>query len=137
MTTENQAMRPPGPDEYFEYYGKYVQQVPSGNILERMEAQIVELRAFLDNVSEADAMVCHPPYTWTVKQVVGHLIDVERIFGDRLHRFAFGDMQALPGMEQDAYVANADFETPTLKSLLHLLLLCGLANLLLLRRVYL
>ena len=58
---------------------------------------------FLDGVTESEASVCHPPYTWTIKQVVGHLTDSERVFGYRALRFARGDATPLPGFDENAY----------------------------------
>lgn len=127
--------RPPQPDEYFEYYSKYIDRVPAGDIRELMEQQIDELRGLLGGVPEADASMPHPPYTWTLKQVLGHLIDAERIFAERLHHFAMGDLQPLPGMNQEDYVARADYASPSLGALLEELLLLRRANALLLRRL--
>jgi DinB superfamily len=125
----------PTTDEYFEYYATYINQVPDGDILQLAERQVSEMREFLGGISEAESMVVHPPYTWTIKQVVGHMIDAERIFADRLHRISSGDPQPQPGMDQDPYVANHDYEEPTLQVLLEELLLCRQANLLLIRRL--
>lgn len=135
MLSEIEPTRPPTADEYFEYYGTYVRLVPAGDLLGAAESQIGELREFFRTVSEQDASRLHPPYTWTIKQVVGHLIDAERIFGNRLHRFSSGDLQPLPGMDQNPYVANHDYTSPALQSLVEELLCCRQANLLLLRRI--
>ena len=59
--------------------------------------------AFLKGVAESEASVCHSPYTWTIKQVVGHLTDAERVFGYRALRFARGDSTPLPGFDENAY----------------------------------
>lgn len=135
MTTLAPALRRPNADEYYSYYETYVRLVGETDLLQQAADQIGELTELFAGVSEADAMVVHPPYTWTIKQVVGHLIDAERIFSDRLHRFASGDLQELPGMEQDPYVANQDYQTPALRALLEELLLCRRANLLLMKRL--
>jgi hypothetical protein len=127
--------KPPGADEYFEYYANYISQVPEGNLVSIAEAQIAELRDFFREVSEAQSMVLHEPYTWTFKQVVGHLIDSDRVFADRMHRFASTDFQPLNDMDQDIYVENHDYVTPTIESLVEELLLCRQANVLLLRRL--
>jgi hypothetical protein len=126
---------PPNSDEYFEYYHSYVSQVPEGNLITLAEAQIAEIEAFFRNVAEEQAVVLHAPYTWTIKQVVGHLIDTDRVFADRLHRFAAEDFQPLNGMEQNLYVESLDYQTPTLASLVEELLHCRKANVLLLRRL--
>lgn len=133
MLTET-AMRPPHPDEYFEYYRGYIQLVPAGGLWDLLAQQVDEVPALFAGVSDSAASVPHPPYTWTLKQVVGHLIDAERIFANRLHRFAAGDFQALPGMEQDPYIAHQDFESPPLIDLIDELVHCRQANLLLIRR---
>lgn len=109
--------------------------MPDGDYYSLLEGQITELRSVLGNVNELDAMKLHPPYTWTLKQVTGHLIDGERIFADRLHRFASGDFQQLPGMDQDPYIANHDYVNPTLTALLEELIHLRQANVLFLRRI--
>ncbi|MBC7966717.1 MAG: DinB family protein [Fuerstia sp.] len=133
--TQQSTIRRPSPDEYFEFYRKYVDQVPDGDLLTQMDAHVPELRSFFSNVAESDAVICHAPYTWTIKQVVGHMIDSERVFAERLHRFASGDLQPVPGIDQDIYVAGNDYETPALQSLVEELLLCRQANVLLVRRI--
>ncbi|MBL8891786.1 MAG: DinB family protein [Planctomycetaceae bacterium] len=134
MSTENH-LRVPEPDESFEYYHNYIRHVPPGNVLDLAKQQIEELRAVFRRASETEATKLHPPYTWTLKQVVGHLIDAERIFADRLHRFAAADLQPIPGMDQNDYVNNFDYDSPSLAILVDELVLCRQANLLLLYRL--
>jgi hypothetical protein len=107
----------PGKDEYAEFYGVYIGKVPDGDIVEQFKSQIGEFRSVLDGIDEPSAGVLHEPYTWTIKQVVGHLIDAERVFGYRAHRFACGDVRPILGMEQNPWVDNMDYETPTLAEL--------------------
>jgi hypothetical protein len=107
----------PDKTEYFAYYDDYIQHVPEGDLLENASAQVVELRDFFAAVHESQSNVLHAPYTWTIKQVVGHMIDTERIFANRFHRFACGDFQPESGMDQDIYVANCDYASPTLATL--------------------
>ncbi len=66
---------------------------------------------------------------------MGHLIDVERIFADRIHRFGMGDFQALTGMDQDLYVANGDYVSPALVDLIEEFAHCRKGSLALLRRL--
>lgn len=107
----------PQASEYAKYYGAYIGLVPDGDIVIQLDNQIDEFRGVLDKIPAADANVLHAPYTWTIKQVVGHLVDVERVFGYRALRFASNDMRPIVGMEQDDWVANTDYETPTLVAL--------------------
>ena len=125
----------PTDSEYADYYGGYIGQVPGYQCAALLESQVTELKKFFESVSEADATIVHPPYRWTIKQVVGHMIDAERIFADRLHRFSSGDPQSQPGMDQDLYVTNHDYESPTLAVLVEEFLYCRRANLLLIQRL--
>jgi hypothetical protein len=97
----------PAPSEYAPYYAGYVNAVPDGDILTILERQPAELRALLGGLTESEALTLHPPYTWTIKQVVGHLNDGERVFAYRALRFSRGDTTPLPGFDQDPYVAAA------------------------------
>ncbi len=135
MSHQPDNTRRPQADEYFEYYQNYISCVPAGDFFSLLEGQIGELRSVLGKVGEQEAMQLHPPYTWTLKQVVGHLIDAERIFAERLHRFASGDLQPIPGMDQDPYIVNNDYVKPSLPALLDELIYLRQANMLLLRRI--
>jgi uncharacterized damage-inducible protein DinB len=104
----------PEPTEYAPSYEDYIKLVPETKILDLLESQGEETRKFLAEVSETEAAKRHAPYTWSVKQVVGHMADAERIFGVRAMRFARNDPTALPGFEENAYVDNAAFDVRTL-----------------------
>jgi hypothetical protein len=107
----------PAPSEYAAYYETYVSLVPEENILEAMHSELVRTVDFLTGVSDSNASICHPPYTWTAKQVVGHLTDAERIFGYRALRIARGDSTPLPGFDENAYVQTAQFNQHPLTAL--------------------
>ena len=111
------TLRRPEPNEHAEYFGLYISHVPEGDIREFLKTQISEFRSVLDAIAEGDACILHEPYTWTIKQVVGHLIDVERVFGYRALRFGCGDLRPIHGMEQNEWVDHTDYETPTLRQL--------------------
>jgi phosphinothricin acetyltransferase len=96
--------------EHAPYYGRYVSQVPEGAVIEILEREGARTRATLAAIGEPGSLLRHPPYTWSARQVVGHLIDAERIFAYRLLRIARGDTTPLPGFEENAYVAIADFD---------------------------
>ena len=107
----------PEPSEYGAPYRAYVALVPGGDIVAFLTAQLDDALAFLHGVKEADASILHPPYTWTIKQAIGHIIDAERIFGIRALRFARNDPTPLPSFEENAYVRNANFNERTLRDL--------------------
>jgi hypothetical protein len=100
-------MKRPDPTEYAPYYTKYVNLVPEEDIVSVMRSQRGETVALLSGVSQREALVHHPPYTWSIKDVVGHLTDSERVFAYRALRFARGDATPLPGFEENPYVEAA------------------------------
>lgn len=108
----------PQPGEYLDYFETYISFVPEEDIVSTAKAQIADIEALLDEVPDDQQLVLHAPYTWTIKQVVGHCIDTERIFAYRFARFAAGDTESLPGFDQDAYVANTDYNAIELASLI-------------------
>jgi hypothetical protein len=110
-------MPPPDSSEYAPYYGKYVSLVPDEDALAAMRSQLTETLALLRGVPEAEANKRHPPYTWSVKDVVGHLTDCERVFGYRALRFARGDATPLPGFEENDYARAAESDRRTLAEL--------------------
>ena len=98
-------MARPESNEYAPYYEKYIALVPESDILDVMRSAPRADLGFLGGVSDSHASVCHPPYTWTIKQVVGHLTDSERVFGYRALCFARGDKTPLPGFDENAYAS--------------------------------
>jgi len=107
----------PEPEEYNAFYQTYMDCVEDRNIFEQLENQVSDLREILDTVSPDVANEIHEPYTWTIKQVIGHMIDAEKIFGSRLHRFGCGDLQPVPGMDHLPYVSNMEYDQIPLASL--------------------
>jgi hypothetical protein len=107
----------PDSTEYAPYYGKYVALVPEDNILTAMRSETAQTLAFLRGVPERESSIRHPPYTWTFKQVVGHLTDAERVFGYRALRFARGDSTPLPGFDENTYAQIAEFDQHPLDDL--------------------
>lgn len=101
-------MRKPEPTEYAGFFANYVNLVTEPDPLPVLAAQLDDASAFLRTVSEADASVLHAPYTWTFKEVIGHVADGERVFGYRALRFARGDATPLPGFDEALYAAHAE-----------------------------
>lgn len=126
MTT---AIIRPGRDEYGAYYADYVARVPDGGILTILVAQHDELARLLQGVSEGQGDRSFAPGEWTLKEVIGHLGDAERLFSFRALCFSRGERAPLPGFDQDDYVRAANFRSRTLADLLQELALLRLANL--------
>lgn len=100
----------PTPTEYPPYYARYIDPLPDGPILDLLSSQLSEAEALLGGIGEAGAGYRYAPGKWSVKEVVGHMMDVERIFSVRALRFARGDTTPLPAFEQNGYVAAAGFD---------------------------
>jgi len=107
----------PEETEYLPYYERYVSLVPGDNILEVLGNQLDETLALLRSVPETRAGFRYAEGKWSVKELVGHMIDTERIFAYRALRFARNDRTPLPGYEQDDYIRNASFDACTLADL--------------------
>ena len=107
----------PSENEYAAYYGKYIALVEGGDIVETLERQSEDTLALLRGINEERAAHRYEPGKWSIKEVVGHLIDAERIFAYRALAIARGEQKPLPGMEQDEYMAHADFDSRTLADL--------------------
>ncbi|MCP3958849.1 MAG: DinB family protein [bacterium] len=101
-------MRRPNPDEYNEYYSLYINQVPEGDILEMLATGVQASRRLLGGLPEAWEVYRYEPGKWSLREVVGHVIDVERVFGYRALSMARSDPAHLPGMDQDPWAASSN-----------------------------
>lgn len=100
----------PEETEYLSYYGKYVSLVPEGEILATLGQQVNETLELLRNIPESQGGFRYAPGKWSIKELVGHMLDGERIFAYRALRFARNDRTPLPGFEQDDYIRYASFD---------------------------
>ena len=108
----------PAPDEYAPFYGRYIDLVPAGDIVEILTRQVDETVALLEGLSDAAAEHRYAPGKWSIKEVVGHVTDGERVFAYRTLRFGRGDAIALPGFDENQYVPAGRFDDRSLRSLL-------------------
>ncbi len=111
------AISRPAADEHAAFYGKYVALVPAGDLIALLRDQS---RESIDLVSRNASRGDHSygPGKWTVKEVIGHLCDAERVFTYRAVRFARSDATDLPGFDENAYVAAASFGARSIQDLL-------------------
>lgn len=101
----------PEQSEYLPYYEKYISMVPDGSIITTLSSQIVETLELLAGIPESQAGFRYASDKWSIKELIGHVIDGERIFAYRALRFARNDKTALPGYEQDDYVRSAEYDS--------------------------
>jgi hypothetical protein len=111
------ALERPQASEYAPYQAGYVASVPEGDIFEILSRQRVEFPEFLKSFGEARGGHRYAPGKWSIKEMVGHVNDTERVFAYRALRFARGDETPLPSFEQDDYVRTGSFDARTLASL--------------------
>jgi hypothetical protein len=103
--------RRPQPDEYAPYFQRYIDNVSEDDILAALKAQMDETGARLRKIDEERSAFRYAPGKWTIKQVVGHMGDTERILAYRALSIARGETNPLPGFDEDSYVRGADFDS--------------------------
>jgi len=109
----------PQQGDYALFYENYVSLVPSGDFLEILRDQRRELVGLLSPLSEDQAEFRYAPGKWSIKEVLGHITDAERIFAYRLLCIARGDETPLASFEQDGYIKAGNFSARKLEDLLH------------------
>jgi len=107
----------PAPGEYAPYFERYVAQVGDGDILEILRRQVGETASLLAGVSDRDAGYRYAEGKWSIRQVVGHVADTERVMVYRAVCFARGEAAALPGFDENEYVRRAKFDARRLPDL--------------------
>jgi hypothetical protein len=109
---------PPDPSEHDPYYSRYTALVPGRDVLAALAGQIGPTLDLLRGIPEQRASWRYAPGKWTVREVVGHLSDTERILSYRALRVARNDKRPIEGFEQDDYVRDGPFEHCALGSLI-------------------
>lgn len=113
MADSFRAVRPRA-DEHNPYYSLYIDRVPDGDIVETLERDLPGALAFFRGMPEDKALHRYAEGKWSIKQIIGHLSDAERVFQYRAMRFSRNDPQPIPGFDENLYVDNARFdEIPT------------------------
>ena len=108
----------PMPEETAPYYRSYIDELgPVDDILETLARQVDESAEFIESIGEERALTRYAEGKWSIKEIVGHVIDAERVFVYRALRFARGDRTPLPGFEEDDYVAATNFDAVALDEL--------------------
>jgi hypothetical protein len=107
----------PARDEHAPYYATYIDHVPDGDVVGTLGRQFDGTISLLRSVSEANAGRRYAEGKWSVREVIGHLTDAERVFSYRAMRFARHDSTPLPSFDENAFVANASFDARTMASL--------------------
>jgi hypothetical protein len=117
MNTNTLLLSRPQPGEYVPYYDKYISLIAGNNIIEILEKQLQDFPKFFAGRAEKDGELRYAPEKWSVKQVLGHLNDTERVFSYRALRISRNDKTPIEGYEQDDYVRYGPFEQRRLSNL--------------------
>ncbi|HMG34473.1 MAG TPA: DinB family protein [Blastocatellia bacterium] len=107
----------PASGEYAQYYEGYISSVPAGDIIKTLQLQMTETLDLLGRIPEERGGFRYDKGKWSIKEVLGHVIDGERIFAYRTLRFARNDQLELQGFEQDDYVASSNSDRRTIAEL--------------------
>lgn len=100
-------MTRPQENEAAVYYSRYIDLVTDEDIIARLKSQLDETKLFFDKISDEKSAESYAPDKWTIRQVVNHINDTERVFMSRAFWFARGFAEALPGFDQDICVQAA------------------------------
>ncbi|WP_020402755.1 DinB family protein [Gracilimonas tropica] len=107
----------PSSSEYAHYYAGYVANVPKANIIETLKEQMHDTYTFINSIPGDKAYHSYEKGKWTIKQIIGHLIETERVFSYRALAFSRRDPNPLPPMEQDDYVKYSNYNSRTISNL--------------------
>jgi hypothetical protein len=126
----------PTPEEYSTFNATYIEYTRNGgDIVEMLTRQMDEIQALLGKLSDEQAMFRPAPGEWSIKEVIGHITDTERIFFYRALCISRGETQALPGFDQDQYVQGTHFDDYSLNELIREFVQTRQANLITIRHI--
>lgn len=125
----------PQAGEYAAHFEPYIQKVPEGNLSSLLEKQVDEVIQRLGQITEEQGSYRYAEGKWSLKEVLGHISDTERIMSYRLLRIARGDTTPLPGFEENLFVTHAHADRQTVNALLQDFAAVRIATLSLIRQL--
>lgn len=108
----------PGADEFAPYYNGYISQTQGDDAIKLLESELKDSLHFFAAIDENKSLTAYDKGKWTIRQVLGHIVDTERVMSYRALRFARNDKTDLPGFEQDDFIRGMDFNQVPLATLL-------------------
>ncbi|GFZ95408.1 hypothetical protein GCM10008018_47240 [Paenibacillus marchantiophytorum] len=108
----------PNHEEYSPYFEGYISQVPEGDYQAFLQSQLDEIIGIYAQMTDEQALLRYAPGKWSLKELLGHITDTERVMSYRMLRIARGDTTNLPGFDQDVFIANAAFDDIAVADLL-------------------
>ena len=128
-------MNRPETDEYDPYYNTYISRIAGDDVIPVLDAQPGELRLMFSAMPEEKGTFAYADGKWTVKELLSHLIDGERIFAYRILRISRGDETPIEGFEQEGYIENSNANNRSFAELLEEFELQRLSNTLMLNNL--
>ena len=117
MNAMNAFLTRPDEAEYAPFYAGYVSLVPPGDVRAHLGAQLHETVALLSAVTDDRAERAYAPGKWTLKEVIGHMCDAERVFGYRMLSIGRGDPASLPSFDENLWVPASNANARTVAAL--------------------
>lgn len=111
-------MKRPGQEEYKPYYERYIGLVPEGDIIKILKKQIKEFENLCKSISPKKSLYSYAPGKWTVREVIGHIIDTERVMAYRALSFARNGHNDLPGFDQDEFARSSNYNDIRFKDII-------------------
>jgi uncharacterized damage-inducible protein DinB len=118
-TSSRPPITPPETGHYNPYYETYIGKIKGQDPMQLLGRLVLDFKALLSEVPDDKEEFRYAPGKWSVKEVVGHMIDTERIMCMRALCIARGEKQSLPGFDENEYVKAANFDKRTLYDLSH------------------
>ncbi len=109
----------PKQGDYIPYYETYISKIEGDDVLKTLETQLSEVVVLFKSIPEEKGSYAYADGKWTIKELIGHINDTERVFAYRAMCFARGEKKSLPGFEHDDYVRGGDFNNRSLSDLIN------------------
>lgn len=106
-------------DEYGDFYSRYISKSKDTYLFEQLDYGSRQLSDLMQLIDDDQALHCYEEGKWSIKEIIGHMADTERIMAYRALTFARGDGHKLPGFDQDSYVEAANFNDMSLEELIN------------------
>ena len=108
----------PESDEFAPYYARYIARVPKGDVIRTLGTQVNDTLAALRTLTEERSRFRYAPDKWSIREMLGHMIDAERIFAHRALTIARADPTPLPGFDENEYAKTSNADSRTLAELI-------------------